>query len=655
MPTNASSNSSGSYAQWCFTQTLNPNGTTTYCVWGWYHSLLGGGSSNNTTSCVLWTNDEFGTPCDAVPANATLGSFPLNFSFQTTPSNGSGAAPLNFTWNASASGAGLPPYHFIIYIDSAAYSFLGTGAAGNVTLTQYGLYEVDAIASDSTCSESSFVSFPLEVYGPLGPNPVSITTSASSSTVPSNVTFSVNASNLPANWSVAWATPGIFSSPSGGGSAWNAELNANYTYFFPGNYSATACFVEPDGAVYACGTSATIALGGSMPVTTSVTVPTSGFPVNVTYSATLAPGTWLPNGTYLYLYAHSVFGGGLFNESNGTSVSLTVPEGCGYPYTPYVPVAGNCSWPAVFSLDNAFGGVDAGFLGMVVLQANLAVNGTVGNWTPTLSISWGPMNGTLPLNFTLNLSATNGIAPYYYSYSVFGRTSGAVNASFLPSVAVQAWGWNGSTLNEVIPLNHTGVYWVQAFLSDSEDHWVADSLPLIVLGNVSPLAPLHVHPVVSVPAGLLAGTGQAQFSILVGGGYAPYAIQWSFGDGSYASSLPGERVLHTYLSAGTFVPTVTVTDARGHQVTETLAEVTVAPAPTIVHGPERAAPTTPGTLTFGSLSFAWVPVLAVGVVAALLLVLGRRAVRAEARRQGERLVEEALSEAGADPPSSGPR
>ncbi len=644
----------GAWGEYCFSQTVNPNGSTTYCLWAV--------SSNSTSvpssplSCVIFLNSEFGSPCAPIPPGVIVGAYGLNFTFVTTPASGSGPAPLNFTWNASAGGGGLPPYHFVVFIDDAAYSYLSTNASGSVTLTSDGLYEVDAIAFDSSCTQSAFLSLPLQVYGSLGPSPVQITPTVSSPTVPSNVTYAVNSSLLPAGWSVQWDTPGIFSSPTGSGSTWDAQLDGNYTYFFPGTYSATACFVQPDGSVYACGTSPNVTVGGSSPVTTSVSIAPGPYPTNVTYAATLNPGVWLPSGITLDLYATNVSGVGSLNESSGSSVTLTVSEACGYPSTPWVPTAGVCPWPATFTLDGPLGGTDAGYLGGESIVANLTANGTPSTWLPSLSVSYGPMNGSLPLNFTLNFTISGGVAPYYYSYSVLGRTSGAANATFLPTSAGSASGWNGSTVSAVVPLNATGVYWVQVFAADSEDHWVGDSLPLIVLGNVSPLAPLKVQASQVNPVPVVGG-GYALFSVSVSGGLGPYAVQWAFGDGSYASSIPGVPVSHTYAAPGTYDPTVTVTGAGGRSVTVDLAPVVVSPAPASGHAP--ATPLTSGPAFRGDgLSFAWVPVLAAAAIAALLLLVGLLRVRSEARdrREGEALLEEAgrFGPGGAAPPSAPP-
>ena len=77
---------------------------------------------------------------------------------------------------------------------------------------------------------------------------------------------------------------------------------------------------------------------------------------------------------------------------------------------------------------------------------------------------------------------------------------------------------------------------------------------------------------------------------------APPALRFDFGDGSGAD---GANVQHTYGTAGTYVVTVTATDAAGHRVSVTRT-ISVAPAPVVVlPTPARSgclrSPARPGT------------------------------------------------------------
>jgi len=69
-------------------------------------------------------------------------------------------------------------------------------------------------------------------------------------------------------------------------------------------------------------------------------------------------------------------------------------------------------------------------------------------------------------------------------------------------------------------------------------------------------------------------TGQSvTFTATVSGGTAPYSYSWSFGDGTTGSSNP---VSHTYTTKGTFMVTLTVTDANS-KITTASHAVTVTP------------------------------------------------------------------------------
>jgi hypothetical protein len=502
---------------------------------------------------------------------------------------------------------------------------------GNVTLTGAGIYQVDALAEDSSCTQTSYTSFPLQVWGPLGPNPVSVSSSTNSSVVPARVTYAVNVSNLPVNTSVYWTTPGLFSAPSVVGTT-------NFTYFLPGTYRATACYVNSSFVYLACGSSPNVTIGGASPITTNVSITPGPYPVNITYSVNVTRPSILPNGTLLYLFARNGDLSGEWVESNNSSISLTVSgAGCGYPWSSYVPPTGVCPRDAVFTFIGPAGGPDNGILGITRITANLTAIGTPSVWYPSVSYSYGPINGTIPLNFTLNFSASNGIAPYTYSYSVLGRTSGAANATFFAPRGAVGYGWNGSLIRLVLPLNATGVYWVQVFISDGANNWVSFDLPLIVLGNVSAFFPLVVHATVTgPPVGSITPGTYAAFVATAAGGRGPYDVQWAFGDGQFSSSILGVAVYHRYSQSGIYSATVTVTDSSGRSNLSTVPVVVVAPTG-YVGQPSQGTEGSGGPGT--RLTVAWMPVVLSALAAAALMTTGAIVVRREFRQEGEALVE----------------
>lgn len=111
-----------------------------------------------------------------------------------------------------------------------------------------------------------------------------------------------------------------------------------------------------------------------------------------------------------------------------------------------------------------------------------------------------------------------------------------------------------------------------------------------------------------------ATTGEAPFAVnftttAPTGGFAPYGVAWTFGDGGVAT---GPDVTYTYLSAGSFTVEANLTDAYGDSVVRTLAVTVVGP----VSATGRASVTVgvaPLSVTFTSsatggaapYSFAW--------------------------------------------------
>ena len=68
---------------------------------------------------------------------------------------------------------------------------------------------------------------------------------------------------------------------------------------------------------------------------------------------------------------------------------------------------------------------------------------------------------------------------------------------------------------------------------------------------------------------------EIRFGSDIGGGVAPYSYQWDFGDGTTSTD---NNPRHEYRSRGTYTVTLTVTDDRGSQDTETRSDyITVLP------------------------------------------------------------------------------
>jgi hypothetical protein len=585
--------------------------------------------------------------CDPVPLGTPVLNGGVNFSVATTPANGSGPAPLDYAWSVSVGGGGLPPYFTSVWIwsplDPVAANLSGylnssTNAVGNVTLTTPGLYDVLVMVTDSTCSQSSYVEMGLYVWDPgLGPAPVRVSANTTGGPAPAAVSYTLDTSDLPAGWSFEWPMASLGYDTS--------STVQNWTYYFPGSYDAQACFVEPHGIVAACGTSPTVTVGGSSPVAMSAAVGPGPGPVNVTFWANVTQPSALPAGTLLWLVANNGTASAS-SRTNSSAVNLTESVLCAPPVE-FVPPSGTCTFTAWLSLIGPPGSPDRGALGDDSVSVQVNATGSPTSWFPTVTVTGGPGNGSAPLNLSLNVSASGGSGPYYVDWNVFGTVSPPEYGLYLPTVNGSLAGWNGSVARWVVPLNSSGVYWVVGELRDARNDSVAFTLPWVTVGVALAPAALTVAAHEGALATPLAGTGSVDFEVAVAGGMGPYTVLWAFGDGSYGTSQSGQVFAHLYARAGTFHPTVTVTDGAGRSTSIALPTVLVAPAP----NPPAVRSQPPGPASTGPTA-APLPVAALAaalVAVAGVLAFGVFLLRRAFRREGEALVD-GLGPGGPEPP-----
>jgi hypothetical protein len=563
----------------------------------------------------------------------------VNFTVATTPANGTGAAPLNFTWNITFGGGGLPPFHSWIYLDTASQSLSSFQPVGNLTLSEAGIWSVDVVVEDASCTQFSGAFFSLMAWNvSLGPQPVVVSSSATTAALPADVTFTLSAPAVPTGWSVFWSSPGFYP----------YTLVENHTFYLPGTYNETACLVEPDGTEYSCGTSANVNVTGASPIQTAVTVASGPYPENVTFWANVTNASSLPIGTSLYLYAWNGTGGNWVQTSN-SSVNLTESVGCGYPWTKWVVPTGNCTETAELTLWGGPNGSYPSTLGIVTLSVNLTANGSPVNWWPSVSYTYGPTNGSAPLNVTINVSAVNGLGPYTLSWVVIGDSGNGTHSTLFNESYASLYPWNGTLQTLTLPLDQVGYYWIAVEVVASNFGYVTFSLPLVVVGNatVAAFAPLSVNAAEtnSTAAGRNGSSPvPVQFVATPEGGVGPYTVQWSFGDGQFASSVPGVAIQHRYTSAGTFVPTVTVVDARGAQATTTLPSITVPQSSgTSPHGsgtPNGSGTSSPGQRIgpTSSPAASGTAEILLAVIAGAFIIAGLLLSRREFGREGEALV-----------------
>src|SRR5947207_605303 len=134
-------------------------------------------------------------------------------------------------------------------------------------------------------------------------------------------------------------------------------------------------------------------------------------------------------------------------------------------------------------------------------------------------------------------SASGGVSPYSYSWS-FG--DGGTASGSLVSHTFQS----------------AGTYTVILTIKDSAGQIAKSSQTITV--NARPSASISYSPSNPLPLLPVTFTGSAT------GGTQPYSYSWDFGDGTTAS---GQTVSHSYLLPGSYVVTLTITDANGQTST----------------------------------------------------------------------------------------
>jgi len=181
--------------------------------------------------------------------------------------------------------------------------------------------------------------------------------------------------------------------------------------------------------------------------------------------------------------------------------------------------------------------------------ANASVVITV---SPALSATAGasPTTGQGPLTVNLTGLPSGGKAPYTYSWE-FG------DASALSTIQ-----------NPTHIFASAGVYTAKLTVTDANGSKVTVSAPAVTV-TVAPL-------VASAKATPTAGDAPlaVAFNGSASGGTAPLSYAWTFGDGTSGT---GTAPSHTYNAAGTYLSTLTVTDATAQKATAQ-ATVVVSPA-----------------------------------------------------------------------------
>ncbi|HZY92216.1 MAG TPA: PKD domain-containing protein [Thermoplasmata archaeon] len=531
-----------------------------------------------------------------------------------TPANGSGAAPLQVTWNISHPQGSTPPY-------TTAWSFgdgnsMGAGDTYDLNASEIYRYVGNFTASvtidDSapSCHEYT-TSFSVHVSGPSYHGSFWLTPGNFTGPSPSVVNYTAHVTGI-TNYTVSW-TAGAY--------PWTATGTTMRVIFVEtGPVVVEASLFNAAGAVVA--NAAVVANITGPPLFSVSATPTNGTaPLNVTFHAMIGNNSLFPtNGTVMWW----IWSGA---QVCGTTANYTFQE--------------PPPWEGGVTTENVYWGPGCG-LGstawahaVVLITVLPSHTGSNGQAHPLVEVRYPSFYGVAPLTEPITITGYGGYTPYTLSMCDVGTSN-----SSTPPCWAHVTNWSGAP----ITINHTwtrpGSYGFWADMTDVNGTLASSTIDVV---QVNASAPLHVAPHSTSTRGPAALTVGFNASIL--GGDPPYSVGWNFGDGTVATTTDGDSVSHTYTSAGTFDATVTVTDSLGSRQSGTVP-IQVAPAPVqATHpGPNlRSGPTsTPGSAgPSWSRATLW-PALAVlvgGVVIAVLVVVRIRLWK----REGEAWLAEGRS------------
>lgn len=276
----------------------------------------------------------------------------------------------------------------------------------------------------------------------------------------------------------------------------------------------------------------------------------------------------------------------LLNATASTNYTLTlVADGPGSSGTAWndsvrnwdgstVTVAGAVVAAGSYALLGQVGETVAGtWMPVATANVSLVANGSAGA-PPAIVLTVTPANGAAPLNVSLAITPSGGSAPYDLSVCAQGPSS-QPNASGACSAIGSQTGFHQGTWSVNDSLSAAGNYTIVASVTDSSGLGANASSAVAITGNV-PSAPLAARASAVAPAVETIDGATYAFTTTVSGGVAPYAVQWTFGDGASGSALPGSTIHHTYSVSGTYTASLTVTDAVGHRATATVGPFVVA-------------------------------------------------------------------------------
>lgn len=333
-----------------------------------------------------------------------------------------------------------------------------------------------------------------------------------------NATLSVTVSDSPQAGSAPLTVS--FSASASGGTApysfgWTfgdgttgTGASASHVYTSAGTYTAIATVTDAVGATASSSTVIMVQAPGTLTVYVNSSVNPAQVGQNVPFTADAYGGT----GVYSYAWS---FGDGTYGYSNASTQNHTYSS--------------SGSYAATVSVSDSSGNVGSAVMTEVVNGAMLA----------TLSAAPNPL--ILGQTVDLHVNTTGGVSPYSYTWS--GLPSGCSSAD--------------TSAISCTPTS-VGSFSVTVVVSDSSGNSATATASIRVLSPGSFVVTLAASP----------SSGAAPLTTViaatVSGGTAPYNCTWNLGNGETGWGCFTATV--TYVSSGSYVATVLVTDAANQSV-----------------------------------------------------------------------------------------
>jgi len=552
-------------------------------------------TSTNSKMPIVWEQHVCGyltnVPCTTQPEQMwfdqhtlyTPSSSQLKASFSYTPTTPTAGQTVTFT--ATASG-GTSPYSYSWNFGDGT---TGTGSTATHTYSSAGSYTATLMVVDSSIPPHTATSQQTITVKSPPPLLASFTFNPSSPQAQQQVTFTGTATGGTSPYSFSWTF---------GDNSTGTGAMVSHAYASSGSYTVTLTVKDSSTSQQTATTQQTVSVSNPAPTLTgsftySPASPQAGQAVSFTGSAS--------GGTSPYSFSWS-FGDGstgtgssvshAYSSAGSYTVTLSIKDSgspqqtttsqqtisvtnptptltASFAYSPSSPQTGQLvtftasasGGTSPYSFSWSFGDGSSGTGSSVAHAYSLAGSYTVtisvvdsgspqqtatsqqtisvANPPPPLSVglTFSPSSPDVGQSVSFTATASGGTSPYSYSWS-FGDGGIA----------------SGSSASHTF--SSAGSYSVTVTVTDSAGKTAQASKIITVNPQVSgsftygPSSPLPLIPVT--------------FTANATGGSSPYSYSWNFGDGSTSS---GQSVSHSYLLPGSYVVTLTITDANGQTFT----------------------------------------------------------------------------------------